>query len=184
MREATRGDENKIHVVVRPVRFHKLPLIYTVYFEAFNDASLSNIYDVPKRKNETMTVLRTITIRFLHVLLARMSIALQIGSIVPLFQTRWDPIPFEIVVDDEIVGCCFLLRLNSRAVHLGIIGVLKTKQGLGIGTQAVEAIKEYSRKMGTRRIIAGTGPRETADFFKRCGFTHAFSEQVLFFDFT
>ena len=173
-----------IHVVTQPVKFRKLPLIYTIYFEAFHDSAPQNIYDMSERKIKTMTVPRTIAVRLTQVLLARLSIALQIGSIIPLFQTRWDPIPFEIVADDEVVGCCFLLRLNPRTVHLGIIGVLKAKQGLGIGAQAVEAIKEYSRKMGARRIIAGTGPRRTAGFFKRCGFKHAFSEQVLFFDFT
>jgi GNAT superfamily N-acetyltransferase len=172
----------RIHVVVRPVKFRKLPLIYTVYFEAFRHNSLQNIYNMSERKIKTITVLRTIAVRLIHVLLARLSVAARIGSILPLFQTRWDPIPFEIVVNCEVVGCCFLVRLSRKAVELGIIGVLKTKRGMGIGAQAVEAIKEYARKMGVSRMIAGSGPRRTGSFFKKCGFKHGFSEYVLYFN--
>lgn len=180
--KTTLRQEEKNHVVVRPVKFHKLPLIYTVYFEAFRLNPLQNIYKISKRKNKKMTILRTIAVRLIQVLMARLGIALQIGSIIPLFQRRWDPIPFEIVVNREVVGCCFLVRRSLRATELGIIGVLKTKRGLGIGAQAVETVKEYARKMNISRIIAGSGPRRTGGFFKKCGFKHAFSEYVLHFD--
>ncbi len=184
LKATSNREENKIQVVVRPVKFRKLPLIYTVYFEAFRNNSLQNIYDVSERKIKTMTVLSTIAVRFIHVLLARLRVALQIGSIIPLFQTRWDPIPLEISANGEIVGCCFLVRLSPKVVELGIIGVLKHKRGLGIGAQAVEAIKEHAKMMDVSRIIAGSGSRRTAGFFKKCGFKPAFSEEALCFDFS
>jgi GNAT superfamily N-acetyltransferase len=176
--------EKRISVIVRRVGFRRLPLIYTIYFEAFNDNVLQSVYDFPKREIKRMTVIRTIAIRLIHVLLARLSVAARIGSILPLVQTQWDPIPFEIIANGEVIGCCFLVRLSSEAIELGMIGILKDRRGLGIGAKAVEAVKNYARETGFRRIVTGSGPRGTGGFFKKCGFKEGFSEYVFHFVFT
>lgn len=101
----------------------------------------------------------------------------------PLIQSRWDMIPFKIVANNKIVGCCFLLKHNTKVWEIGIIGVLKTMQGQGIGSQTVEAVKRYVRKMGASRIIVrASGVRQAAGFFVKCGFKKAFSEEGFFLD--
>ncbi len=92
-------------------------------------------------------------------------------------------IPFKVIADDEIVGFCFLKRFNSRVFEVGLIGVLESKRGLGIGSQTIDLIKQYVKKMGaTRLIVRASGITQAAGFFAKCGFKPAFSEEVFFLD--
>lgn len=156
-----------------------------MYFEVFPQTTLhgSLLFDLPKRRIKRLTLLRTIAIRLFHVLLGRLYFACQRGSITPLIQSQWDMIPFKIVAKNRIVGCCFLLKHNTRVWEIGIIGVLKTMRRQGIGSQTLEAVKRYTMKMGASRIIVrASGARRAAEFFVECGFKKGFSEQVFFID--
>jgi N-acetylglutamate synthase-like GNAT family acetyltransferase len=94
-------------------------------------------------------------------------------------------VPFKIVDDGEIVGFCFLKRFNSRVFEIGLIGVLQSKRGLGIGSQAIDMIKKYVKKMGAiRLLVRASGTKQVAGFFTKCGFKQAFSEEVFFLDIT
>ena len=160
--------------------------MYTIYFEAFSQTTLqvSVLSDLPKRRIDRLTLPRAICTHIFHILIGRMSVASQQGSIKPLFQSRFDVLPLKIIVQDEIVGFCFLLRLNPLVFELGIIGVLEGKRGLGIGFQAVEAVKRHVKRMGASRLIVrASGIKQVAGFFIKCGFKQAFSDEVFFLDF-
>jgi GNAT superfamily N-acetyltransferase len=175
----TPSREERNGIIVQEARFSELPNIYTVHMSAFSSNPLKDGYAIPKRERLEMNIPRAIAARLLHVALVRLNAALRKRSVVPLFQRKWDPLPLKIEVDGTIVGYSFLLRLTPVVVELGIIGILGHARGLGIGSAAVHVIKEYARSMGAHRLITGSGPRGTGPFFQKCGFTHAFSEEVL-----
>ena len=107
------------------------------------------------------------------------STAIRLDSTAPLVQGRWDPIPLEIDEKNNFAGYCFLLRITPRVSELGIIGILKHKQGSGIGSMAVDSIKQFAKEIGAKRLVTGYGSRETGPFFRKCGFQLAFSEETL-----
>jgi len=160
-------------------------MVYAIYFEAFKQRTLQGaiLFDIPKRRTDRLTLPRTIIIHLFHILLERLIVASQQGRITSLFQSNLDMIPFKVIADDEIVGFCFLKRFNSRVFELGLIGVLKSKRGLGIGSQTIDLIKQYVKKMGANRLIVrASGIKQVAGFFTKCGFKLAFSEEVFFLD--
>jgi len=98
----------------------------------------------------------------------------------PLFQRRWDPIPLELDVGKSLVGYCFLVRISPYVVELGIIGILKQEQRTGLGTLAVNLIKQFASGLGAQRLVTGSGSRGTGPFFRKCGFELAFSEETFY----
>jgi len=177
-------EETENSVTIRKAKFLDLKRAYSIYFEAFNDDPFQGLYNTPERKKAQMTIVRAIITRLVHIWSSRLTIAFQNSSIIPLFQSRWDPIPLEIIANGEPIGCCFLVRLSEDAYELGIIGVLKAKRKIGIGALAVEAVKKYLKEKGASRIVAGSGPRRTGGFFMKCGFKLAFSEDTLSYNLT
>jgi GNAT superfamily N-acetyltransferase len=160
-------------------------MVYSIYFEAFKQTTLHGaiLFDIPKRRIDRLTLPKTIITHLFHILLERLIVVSRQGRITPLFQGNLDMIPFKVIADDEIVGFCFLKRLNSRVFEVGLIGVLESKRGLGIGSQAIDLIKQYVKKMGANRLIVrASGIKQVAGFFTKCGFKQVFSEEVFFFD--
>ena len=118
----------------------------------FSDNPLEQT-DYPNIKRSTsIGVVRALGAWTLHILIARISTAIRLDSTAPLVQGRWDPIPLEIDEKNNFAGYCFLLRITPRVSELGIIGILKHKQGSGIGSMAVDSIKQFAKEIGAKRL--------------------------------
>jgi len=124
-------EDTESRVSIRRAKFLDLKRVYSIYFETFNDDPFHSLYSTPERKKVQINSMRLIITRVVHIWSSRLAIAFQNSSFLPLFQSRWDPIPLEIIANGEPIGCCFLVRLSEDAYELGIIGVLKAKRKIG-----------------------------------------------------
>lgn len=74
----------------------------------------------------------------------------------------------------EILGCLFAFRKISGSkeeIYINEMAVLPEKQGQGIGTQLLNAIKEYSVEHGLAGVVLYTNEyAPAAKFYKKNGF--------------
>lgn len=172
-------------ISIQRAKLKDLPDVYAIYFEAFKQQTMQGnlLFDVPEWRIEKLTLSKTIFIHLFHMLIERLIVASQQGSIFSLFKNNLDLIPFKVVTNDKIVGFFFLKRYNSRVFEVGLIGVLESKRGLGIGSQIMDLIAQRAKKMGAcRLIVRASGLKQVKAFFTKCGFKQSFSEDVFFLD--
>ena len=170
---------------IQRAKLQDLPDVYAIYFEAFKQPTMQGniLFDVPERRIEKMTPPKTIFVHLFHILLERLIFASKQGSLFSLFKNNLDMIPFKVVTNDEIVGFFFLKMFNSKVFEVGLISVLESKRGLGIGSQIMYLITQYVKKMGAcRLIVRASGIKQVKGFFTKCGFKQSFSEGVFFLD--
>lgn len=157
--------------------------MYAIYFEAFEQTTLQGaiLSDTPTRRIGKLSMPRAMLVHLFHIMVERLIVASEQGQITPIFKGNLDMIPFKVIADNEIVGFCFLKKFNSRVFEVGLIGVLESKRGLGIGSQTIDLIKQHVKKMGASRLVVrASGTKQVAGFFTQCGFEQAFSEGVFF----
>lgn len=174
-----------MNLSIERARLKDLQALYTIYFEAFEQAALQavTLSDTPARRISKLSVPRTLMIHLFHVIIERLIIAIEQGQITAIFRRNLDMVPVKVVADYEIVGFCFLKKFNSKVFEVGLIGILKSKRGLGIGSQTIGLIKQHAKKMGAKRLVVrASGIKQVTAFFIQCGFEPSFSEGVFFLD--
>jgi len=168
---------------VRCANLRELPAVYSVVLQVFGDSAIREAYILPKSaERQQLPTSKGLLARLIHIAETRLTMSYRLASPLPLFQHRWDPIALVVLLDGELVGACFVLRLDPVVVELGIIGILREKRGQGIGQDAVSAVFSFVMRMGAKRCVVGTGPTGTGGFYRKCGFRPSHSEQVLSID--
>lgn len=75
---------------------------------------------------------------------------------------------------EEIIGCLFALRKISGSkeeIYINEMAVLPEKQGQGIGTKLLNAIKKYSMENGLAGVVLYTNENApAAKFYMKNGF--------------
>jgi N-acetylglutamate synthase-like GNAT family acetyltransferase len=172
-------DESKRFRIV-PVSIRDLPTLYAVYFAVFPGSSNRGaLLESMQKKSGMPDQPRALVIYLLHIILGRLETARNKGSLRALFQSRWDMVPYLICEGGEVVGCCFLLSHDPRVMEIGIIGVVSSVRGRGVGARAVKVIKQYAATKGvTRIVVRASGLRDAAGFFLKSGFRSAYSERT------
>lgn len=76
--------------------------------------------------------------------------------------------------DGAVIGCIFALRRicgSREEIHIHEMAVLPERQGLGIGRQLLNAVKEYSRENGLAGLVLYTNEHApAARFYEKNGF--------------
>lgn len=171
--------------LIRRAKIGNLPALYKIYFDALHKKRKRRMQiqlDAPCQSTEKWSILRALSIRLVHILFARLNATVRTGSLSPLLQSQWDPITLEIVVEDELMGSCTLVKQSAHVFEMEVIGVVETKRGERAEREVVNAVKKYMRRLGATRIITRPGSEEMADWLKECGFRLAFIDDVLYFD--
>lgn len=174
-----------LKILLQRAKNSDLPTIYAIYFKAFKQSGLQGtiLYDIPQRQIERLSLPKVMITHLFHIMIERLIVVSQKGSVSALFQNNSDMIPFKITLDGEIVGFCFLKWVNLRVMEVGLIGVLKCKRGLGIGFEAIDLVKKYAKHLGVSRLVVrASGIKHSTGFFNKCGFKQAFCEEVFFED--
>ena len=75
---------------------------------------------------------------------------------------------------EEVLGCIFALCKISgskKEIYINEMAVLPVRQGLGIGKQLLNAVKDYSKNNGLAGIVLYTSEyAPAAKFYKKNGF--------------
>ena len=75
---------------------------------------------------------------------------------------------------EEVLGCIFALCKISgskKEIYINEMAVLPERQGLGIGKQLLNAVKDYSKNNGLAGIVLYTSEyAPAAKFYKKNGF--------------
>lgn len=75
---------------------------------------------------------------------------------------------------EEVLGCIFALCKSSgskKEIYINEMAVLPERQGLGIGKQLLDAVKDYSKNSGLAGIVLYTSAyAPAAKFYEKNGF--------------
>jgi len=73
----------------------------------------------------------------------------------------------------EPVGCGAVRRTESEVVEIKRMYVAPTARGHGVGRQMLNVLEDEARRLGARRLLLETGPRqpEAITLYERAGFT-------------
>ncbi len=77
---------------------------------------------------------------------------------------------FLIYFGDSAVGTVRCIKLSDKEIKMGRFCVLEKFRREGLGSFAIEFIKEYYDKHGFDKILVGAQFR-AYEFYKKCGFT-------------
>jgi GNAT superfamily N-acetyltransferase len=75
-------------------------------------------------------------------------------------------------IEEKPVGCGAVRRLESLVAEIKRMYVAPEARGMGIGRQILDALEAEAQKLGARRIVLETGPRqpEAIALYSRAGF--------------
>jgi putative acetyltransferase len=75
-------------------------------------------------------------------------------------------------IDDRPVGCGALRRIEANVAEIKRMYVAPAARGRGVGKRIVTALEAEARRLGVRRLVLETGPRqpEAIAVYKRSGF--------------
>lgn len=62
-------------------------------------------------------------------------------------------------LDDELVGCCALMRLDPGSFEIAKMAVAESAQGCGIGKLLMQASIGLARQLGARRLYLETNSK-------------------------
>jgi len=82
---------------------------------------------------------------------------------------------FFALVGDEVVGTCAAIRLDAETVELAKLSVTERAQGHGIGRRLSEAVVEWARATGARRVVlvSSTKLEPALRLYEKLGFHYA-----------
>jgi N-acetylglutamate synthase-like GNAT family acetyltransferase len=167
-----------LSLLVEPASNTDLPLIYSLYFQVFNQSPLQEVSSSGNRNVGKLSFPKAYFLNLFHLLLDRLFNASR-GSLKVLFDKKGDMILNKVVYNKEIVGFCFLKKHNSKVFEIGIIAIKDEKRDLGLGSHTIACIKSKAKEEGaTRLIVRASGIKHAAGFFERCGFKQAFQENI------
>ena len=178
-------DVSVSNLTIQRAKLKDLPSVYAIYFEAFKQPTMQGdiLFDVPERRIENLSILKTLAIHLFHIILERLNVVCQEGNLFSIFRNNLDMVPFKVVINEEIVGFFFLKKFNSKVFEVGLIGFSENKRGLGFGSKTIDLITQHVKKMGARRLIVrASGIKQVKGFFNKSGFKQSFSEGVFFLD--
>jgi GNAT superfamily N-acetyltransferase len=75
--------------------------------------------------------------------------------------------------DDCPIGCGAVRRTEPNVAEIKRMYVAPTARGLGVGRQILNALEAEARRLGARRLVLETGPRqpEALALYAHAGFT-------------
>jgi GNAT superfamily N-acetyltransferase len=76
--------------------------------------------------------------------------------------------------DGNPVGCGAVRRTEPHVAEIKRMYVSPSARGLGVGRQILDVLETEARKLGVRRIVLETGPRqpEAITLYAHAGFAH------------
>lgn len=77
--------------------------------------------------------------------------------------------------DDQMLGCCMLVKQDDKKMRLRQMAVLNNLQGKGIGRSLLAFAENISRDLGYTRIMMHAR-KTAADFFEKLGYKVTSSE--------
>jgi GNAT superfamily N-acetyltransferase len=80
---------------------------------------------------------------------------------------------FVAYIDGTPIGCGAVRMIEPGVAEFKRMYVAPTARGQGVGRRIVETLEQESRRLGARRIVLETGPRqpEAIALYSRAGFT-------------
>ncbi|WP_295746444.1 GNAT family N-acetyltransferase [uncultured Limosilactobacillus sp.] len=80
--------------------------------------------------------------------------------------------PFELRVDDELIGVILLEPLDKQTVEIKNLAIDPQWQHHGYGKALVQFAKRYARLHGASTLVVGTGSTSMASLllYQKCGF--------------
>jgi hypothetical protein len=127
-----------------------------------------------------LTLQRVLMVHAIHILYARLYAVARTGSVLALFQTRWDPLILEVLAKDHLIGCIFLARQSATVFQIDVIASIEPKQEKWTLCEVFWVLKQYVKKLGIKRIIIRSIEEDIKQALKQCGFESAYYDSVLF----
>ena len=160
-----------------------LACLYRLYFEVFSERITNDESSgMSPMQLRCINYYKSIFIHGVHILLERFHLAIKKGSLRPIFQKRYDMIPYLILCECEVVGFLFMKIHNPGCYEIGLIGVSDSQRGKGIGRRAVEEMESNLAQKGRVRMIArASGQRSANVFFNKLGFDVSYEEDMLYY---
>lgn len=169
---------------LQTARLSNLVTIYSTYFNVLRESSkkweqiqLNTPQPAPK-----LTLQRALVAHIIRILFVRLHAVASTGSILAIFQSKWDPIILEILTEGELIGCCFIERQSKEVFQINVIAKIAPKQETWMEHDVMAVVKEYLKRLGATRIIVRSNVEEMKNFLKMCGYTSIFSDSILYCD--
>ncbi len=86
---------------------------------------------------------------------------------------------FVISCDGKPVGCVSCQKIAANEYEIGVLCIIPAYQGRGIGTQAMEFVKQYFEGWKKFTLVTPTSKSENVRFYtEKCGFKIACAEKA------
>jgi hypothetical protein len=155
---------------------------YCIYFAG--DAKWASIIDSNGRRDSLIVSFPTaITMHLLHIVYTRLSAVAKSGSISSGFQSSWNPLIFEISINDKLVGGAFLEKGSNDVLELEAV-ILWAQVDDSVLANIILLILKYAKANGFSKIIMKSSDEKLGKLLSQSGFNLEVYNSVLSMELT
>ena len=171
-------------ISLRKAKLCNLISLYETFFNSLLEEKKSWVHITLEQSHlaPKLNLQRALTVHFTNIIYARLQAAVRTGSVLALFQSRWNPIILEVIAEDKLIGCVFLTRQSVNIFQINAISSVNPNQEEKIMPAVIVTLKKYVKTLGGTQIIIQTIENTMKQILQQSGFEVSFYDDVLFFD--